>query len=103
MNTVCIIYVNRLAPDIYTISLHDALPIYLDPVPPRPGLRTRILQALRDPDAAPLVEGHGDGVDEVGLASGSRSEEHTSELQSRPHLVCRLLLVKKNAKRCSIY
>src|SRR5690554_7592310 len=27
---------------------------------------------------------------------GSRSEEHTSELQSRPHLVCRLLLEKKN-------
>src|SRR5436305_8738838 len=31
-------------------------------------------------------------------ASKSRSEEHTSELQSRPHLVCRLLLVKKNVK-----
>src|SRR5687768_17819313 len=30
--------------------------------------------------------------------SGSRSEEHTSELQSRLHLVCRLLLEKKNAK-----
>src|SRR5690554_1603634 len=30
------------------------------------------------------------------LASGVRSEEHTSELQSRPHLVCRLLLEKKN-------
>src|SRR5690554_7388802 len=28
-----------------------------------------------------------------------RSEEHTSELQSRPHLVCRLLLEKKNAKK----
>src|SRR3989442_9769077 len=30
----------------------------------------------------------------------SRSEEHTSELQSRPHLVCRLLLEKKNYKMC---
>src|SRR5690554_7386308 len=30
-----------------------------------------------------------------------RSEEHTSELQSRPHLVCRLLLEKKNKKICS--
>src|SRR6266498_2485252 len=30
-----------------------------------------------------------------------RSEEHTSELQSRPHLVCRLLLEKKKTKRCS--
>src|SRR2546422_6696568 len=31
-------------------------------------------------------------------AGGSRSEEHTSELQSRLHLVCRLLLEKKNKK-----
>src|SRR3989442_7526706 len=31
-----------------------------------------------------------------GRADGRRSEEHTSELQSRPHLVCRLLLEKKN-------
>src|SRR5690554_7777264 len=30
---------------------------------------------------------------------GNRSEEHTSELQSRPHLVCRLLLEKKNQRR----
>src|SRR6266498_888795 len=33
-------------------------------------------------------------------ASSARSEEHTSELQSRPHLVCRLLLEKKNTRRC---
>src|SRR3989442_8801432 len=33
------------------------------------------------------------------LTFDSRSEEHTSELQSRPHLVCRLLLEKKNKKR----
>src|SRR3989442_9340757 len=31
----------------------------------------------------------------IGLILGKRSEEHTSELQSRPHLVCRLLLEKK--------
>src|SRR3989442_10183197 len=31
----------------------------------------------------------------VGMCNGKRSEEHTSELQSRPHLVCRLLLEKK--------
>src|SRR3989442_8733339 len=35
------------------------------------------------------------------LAQGLRSEEHTSELQSRPHLVCRLLLEKKNHPRHS--
>src|SRR6266498_4175877 len=33
------------------------------------------------------------------ISSASRSEEHTSELQSRPHLVCRLLLEKKNDPR----
>src|SRR3989442_2498809 len=40
------------------------------------------------------------GGERVGHAlSGVRSEEHTSELQSRPHLVCRLLLEKKNNTR----
>src|SRR3989442_11095970 len=34
-----------------------------------------------------------------GSSAGSRSEEHTSELQSRPHLVCRLLLEKKKKKQ----
>src|SRR6266498_5224106 len=36
------------------------------------------------------------------IAGGARSEEHTSELQSRPHLVCRLLLEKKKKKIRSI-
>src|SRR6266498_6057100 len=40
-----------------------------------------------DDSHAALPDGHGEGV--------ARSEEHTSELQSRPHLVCRLLLEKK--------
>src|SRR5690554_7693429 len=34
----------------------------------------------------------------IGPNGAGRSEEHTSELQSRPHLVCRLLLEKKNTK-----
>src|SRR3989442_3129675 len=33
----------------------------------------------------------------------SRSEEHTSELQSRPHLVCRLLLEKKKSRRLPVH
>src|SRR6202043_4239182 len=36
------------------------------------------------------------------LRDGRRSEEHTSELQSRPHLVCRLLLEKKNHRSTRI-
>src|SRR5690554_7514696 len=37
--------------------------------------------------------------DKIATPSDSRSEEHTSELQSRPHLVCRLLLEKKKRKQ----
>src|SRR5437868_15063681 len=59
--------------EIYTLSLHDALPI-------------SFLVVLLGADLWPLVA--------RGLA-GWRSEEHTSELQSRFDLVCRLLLEKK--------
>src|SRR6266508_7012529 len=58
--------------EIYTLSLHDALPISRCPAMPN--------------DAPP--GGH--------APRRVRSEEHTSELQSRGHLVCRLLLEKKN-------
>src|SRR5690554_2006101 len=46
--------------------------------------------------ANPNIEKRNFGIDF--LTSEIRSEEHTSELQSRPHLVCRLLLEKKNKK-----
>src|SRR3712207_8638536 len=76
--------------EIYTLSLHDALPIY------RPGrgrrrLRGVPLQHALRPVPARFREPHGGGVP----GAGSRSEEHTSELQSRQYLVCRLLLEKK--------
>src|SRR5690554_7884311 len=46
-----------------------------------------------------LLAGSGDMKQAISvLQGGVRSEEHTSELQSRPHLVCRLLLEKKNTK-----
>src|SRR5436309_16100058 len=61
--------------EIYTLSLHDALPI--SRARPRRGGPP----AARARPAAPR--------------SSSRSEEHTSELQSRENLVCRLLLEKK--------
>src|SRR5437764_2683154 len=71
---------------IYTLSLHDALPI-LPPVQRR-GPVTPSLGARR----------HG-GFDRHGgpAVRTARSEEHTSELQSPMYLVCRLLLEKKNA------
>src|SRR2546426_12577034 len=65
--------------EIYTLSLHDALPIFAAGLPqPRPGKR---------PARAPSSSSS--------LYAEERSEEHTSELQSPCNLVCRLLLEKK--------
>src|ERR1041385_9504094 len=61
--------------EIYTLSLHDALPI------------------LNPPHVAEGAIGEHDSDQR------NRSEEHTSELQSRLHLVCRLLLEKKKKKK----
>src|SRR2546430_15958786 len=74
--------------EIYTLSLHDALPIYFAHRLHlgRPGSTVH----------RPRLNEHG-GPDVVALVHvGQRSEEHTSELQSQSNLVCRLLLEKKN-------
>src|SRR5690606_41418873 len=88
----------------YALSLHDALPISwwievrgLAPVPPScPAIVTRSACALDTPAATvptPISE------TSFTLTSAKlRSEEHTSELQSRENLVCRLLLEKKKIK-----
>src|SRR3712207_8856670 len=72
--------------EIYTLSLHDALPI-LSATSPR----------ARDPasPAASLARVSAGAVAPGRVGSTARSEEHTSELQSRQYLVCRLLLEKK--------
>src|SRR2546430_7688974 len=64
--------------EIYTLSLHDALPISL----------LRVLQRR--------CCGQLDGRWNFKRIANGRSEEHTSELQSQSNLVCRLLLEKKN-------
>src|SRR5258707_11664449 len=64
--------------EIYTLSLHDALPILLRQRAHRPEIPISHHGLFARPD---------DGCE--------RSEEHTSELQSRQYLVCRLLLEKK--------
>src|SRR2546430_4405475 len=69
--------------EIYTLSLHDALPISRSGDPGRRDGRAAAAARL-PPAALPVCE--------PGLA---RSEEHTSELQSQSNLVCRLLLEKK--------
>src|ERR1039458_2349140 len=67
----------RATTEIYTLSLHDALPIYRGTTSV-PTFRAEKLIAF---------------ADSLFRASGVRSEEHTSELQSLMHLVCRLLFV----------
>src|SRR3712207_6876626 len=76
--------------EIYTLSLHDALPIFGSAALSRPSRLTR--SAMPSPSSPrPAAGASGDGAG----GAGARSEEHTSELQSRQYLVCRLLLEKK--------
>src|SRR5690606_40629897 len=74
-------------PELYTLSLHDALPISYDAI-----TSDRCYQDGRSPAEAVriLYKNRGQQFD-----ADIRSEEHTSELQSRENLVCRLLLEKK--------
>src|SRR2546422_7940725 len=86
--------------EIYTLSLHDALPIS---VGRRDRGRVRLGLRGRDAAHAPLLgRGRCPRFRCARARRGAelsdrpaRSEEHTSELQSRLHLVCRLLLGKK--------
>src|SRR5690606_42139454 len=97
-------------PEIYTLSLHDALPIYLSiqfdnfrlrkrlisnrrPAPGPPGIYRKTRSWIRGRLLLPAAFGWRHLTPFFGL--GTRSEEHTSELQSRENLVCRLLLEKK--------
>src|SRR5437660_8114104 len=85
--------------EIYTLSLHDALPIlkfpdacvaagFVNEMLVSGGIARTLGEVQLTPETSPSV---------------LRSEEHTSELQSRGHLVCRLLLEKKKKKREDIY
>src|SRR3989442_7444842 len=102
--SLCLIFFNDTATtEIYTLSLHDALPISCDVLPHRGPVRDAARRVpgggpahrlcRRDPRALPVRR------DAPERQRGRlRSEEHTSELQSRPHLVCRLLLAQ--IRRC---
>src|SRR5258708_39210662 len=82
--------------EIYTLSLHDALPIY-ESVRSCSSARSIELRRRSRPSSRatslPLYARKGR------LVALERSEEHTSELQSPDHLVCRLLLEKKKRRR----
>src|SRR3712207_7856487 len=80
--------------EIYTLSLHDALPIFLgiDPLARTTGPRRRRHRARRRYRCRAT---HRYSRERDPARRQRRSEEHTSELQSRQYLVCRLLLEKK--------
>src|SRR5690348_18045682 len=84
--------------EIYTLSLHDALPIW----------SFGRADSQRSRETAAGAAAIGGGAAEAGRhgrrhTDQLRSEEHTSELQSPVHLVCRLLLEKKKYNHTTIY
>src|SRR5437016_12529019 len=81
---VCFFFNDPATTEIYTLSLHDALPICRPAFHPHQRRRRHLRPRARG-------VGH--------RAHGGRSEEHTSELQSLTNLVCRLLLEKKNTNK----
>src|SRR5689334_25130728 len=79
--TICLLMKKTAPTKSYTLSLHDALPI-------SPSARATT-RPNRSPGAIRVAETR------AALHESVRSEEHTSELQSQFHFVCRLLLEKK--------
>src|SRR2546430_16246877 len=79
--------------EIYTLSLHDALPICVPAGAGRVAGESDAAGTGRVVGAEPINAERGSGT------RNSRSEEHTSELQSQSNLVCRLLLEKKKKKQ----
>src|SRR2546430_6167300 len=73
--------------EIYTLSLHDALPILWGTI-----------SALAFKQTSPAAGRSSLPSATIYMAGPPRSEEHTSELQSQSNLVCRLLLEKKKKK-----
>src|SRR5690606_42151204 len=101
---VCLVsvYVLALGRATYTLSLHDALPILREAQAARESLSTQVLQEGATERSRIALDLYDVVLPSLAAAEiqadniSSRSEEHTSELQSREKLVCRLLLEKKN-------
>src|SRR5437588_979901 len=95
--------------DIYTLSLHDALPIWFmatgiavadaDDFSGTVHGKTNEVAGGRDEAALAVGDRNGDDAEVFAIGVDVRSEEHTSELQSHSDLVCRLLLEKKKQSR----
>src|SRR5437870_10806290 len=87
--SICFFYTDPPTPDIYTLSLHDALPISFWKRAFFSGPRAWPVNRKLERSSQKVSDVHN---------QKPRSEEHTSELQSRGHLVCRLLLEKKKRR-----
>src|SRR5947208_14348047 len=81
--------------NIYTLSLHDALPIYAWRTSAPAKNFATVAAAMRRAQVCQVLPPNAKGEPYVMGTEEERSEEHTSELQSPDHLVCRLLLEKK--------
>src|SRR5690349_23949523 len=84
---------------LYTLSLHDALPILrIADRPPRPSARNAASAKCSPAHAGTIAKRRPRSIQPAPVSYAKRSEEHTSELQSRRDLVCRLLLEKKKRR-----
>src|SRR3712207_7899585 len=94
VSDVCVFFFNDTATtEIYTLSLHDALPIYDAVRPMIASVGSMMVGSTRC--SSRTSPGACSTAPRMLRFLPVRSEEHTSELQSRQYLVCRLLLEKK--------
>src|SRR5258707_2439800 len=99
---MCFFFNDTAPTEIYTLSLHDALPILL----PLPTISNAMAFRRRHPSSFDIGSSAARPPrfrcrTSSGGVAGTRSEEHTSELQSRQYIVCRLLLGTHNLVRSS--
>src|SRR3712207_9240204 len=107
MFSVCFFFNDTATTEIYTLSLHDALPIWKlwktggEKRPSRPRKPSMVKTKSRTASSGAARRSRSASrrstrsMTSWSSACRARSEEHTSELQSRQYLVCRLLLEKK--------
>src|SRR2546430_6123498 len=109
MSNIFFFFNDTATTEIYTLSLHDALPICRRVAPFLPAVQIDPNGVTEDAERSevrgPAHVQHRQGIGELGdvledrRGLADRSEEHTSELQSQSNLVCRLPLEKKNSIR----